>query len=78
MSDSSEDDISNTTLSGIEELSLTSNDSPWTSIVKQGDSPADLLDHWNNINESPEFSDSNATTDELVDEKKISIKIEMK
>ena len=59
----------NTTLSEIEELSLTPNDSPCTSIVKQGDSPADLLDHCNNINQTPEFSDSNANTDELVDEK---------
>ena len=42
--------------------------------MKQGYSPADLLDHCNNINETPEFSDSNANTDELVNEKKISIK----
>ena len=74
MCDSSDDYISNTTLSGIEELSPTPHDSPCTSIVKQGDSPADLLEHCNNISETPEFSGSNANTDELVDEKKISIK----
>ena len=42
--------------------------------MNQGDSPADLFDHCNNISETPEFSYSNANTDELVDAKKISIK----
>ena len=64
----------NTTLSGIDELSQTLNYSPCTSIVQQGDSPADLLDHCNHISETHEFSASNANTDELVDVKKISIK----
>ena len=67
LSDSSEDDISNTTLSGIEELSLTPNDSSCTSSVQQGDSPADKLDH---CSETHEFSDSNANIDEMVYAKK--------
>ena len=57
LSDSSEYDISNNTLSGIEELSLTQNDSPCTSDEHQGKS-SDKSDHCAKISETQECTDS--------------------
>ena len=57
LSDSSEYDISNNTLSGIEELSLTQNDSTCTSDVHKGES-SDNSDHCDKISETQECTDS--------------------